>query len=63
MTFRIGLIGLGQIGALYDLQEHTCMTHLRAIKQSTVFELSFAIDPCYSEKKEKLFLVKRFFQI
>lgn len=61
MKFRIGLIGLGQIGALYDLQEHTCMTHLRAIKQSTVFELSFAIDPCYSEKEGKAISGEAFF--
>ena len=43
------------------IYKNTCMTHLRAIKQSTVFELSFAIDPCYSEKEGKAISGEAFF--
>lgn len=53
MKFRVGLIGLGQIGALYDIHNRTCMTHLRAINRSKAFNLSFAIDPRYSVEEGK----------
>ena len=61
MTFRVGLIGLGQIGALYDIHDYTCMTHLRAINQSEAFNLSFAIDPRYSVKEGKAITGDAFF--
>lgn len=61
MTFRVGLIGLGQIGALYDICDHTCMTHLRAISQNSAFDLSFAIDPCYSAQDGKAIAGEAFF--
>lgn len=61
MTFSVGLIGLGQIGALYDISGHTCMTHLRAINQNVAFDLSFAIDPNYSMQEGKAIAGDAFF--
>lgn len=61
MTFRVGLIGLGQIGALYDRNDNTCMTHLRAINQNGAFDLSFAVDPCYSAQEGKAIASDAFF--
>jgi predicted dehydrogenase len=45
MTFTVGLIGLGKIGAFYDLNSSNTMTHLNAISKDIRFSLSFAYDP------------------
>lgn len=50
MKFNVGLIGLGKIGASYDVHTSgpTTMTHLNAIIKDGRFNLSFAYDPCKS---------------
>ena len=48
MKFKVGLIGLGKVGALYDVSSSSSstMSHLNAIAKDNRFELSFAYDPC-----------------
>ncbi len=45
MNIKVGLIGLGKIGALYDINNQNIMTHIKAILNDKRFELSFAFDP------------------
>ena len=45
MKFSVGLIGLGKIGALYDINNQNIMSHLKAIIQDDRFDLGFAYDP------------------
>ena len=39
MKFSVGLIGLGKIGALYDINNQNIMSHLKAIIQDDRFDL------------------------
>ena len=44
MMFSVGLIGLGKIGALYDVNSSNTMSHLNFVAKSSRFSLSFAFD-------------------
>ena len=46
MTFTVGLVGLGRVGAQYDRDSLGVMSHLRAILENKSFILRFAYDPC-----------------
>jgi len=48
MVFTVGLIGLGKVGAFYDLNSPNTITHLNAISKDIRFSLSFAYDPIES---------------
>lgn len=45
MVFTVGLVGLGKIGALYDVNSSNTMSHLNAVAKDHRFSLSFACDP------------------
>ena len=45
MNYSVGLIGLGKIGALYDINNQNIMSHLKAIIRDDRFDLGFAYDP------------------
>lgn len=45
MAFSVGLVGLGQIGALYDLDSDNIISHINAITRDKRFNLCFAYDP------------------
>ena len=45
MIINVGLIGLGKIGALYDIDNNNLMSHLKTIINDKRFNLQFAYDP------------------
>lgn len=45
MMFSVGLIGLGKIAPLYDVNSSNTMSHLNAVAKGSRFSLSFAFDP------------------
>ena len=45
MIINTGLIGLGKIGALYDIDNNNLMSHLKTIINDKRFNLEFAYDP------------------
>jgi hypothetical protein len=45
MAYSVGLVGLGNIGALYDINSDNVMSHLKAITRDERFNLCFAYDP------------------
>ena len=55
MKIKVGLVGLGNIGALYDANGQNVMSHLNAINQDKRYSLSFAYDPnqknCFRAKE------------
>lgn len=55
MIIRVGLIGLGKIGAIYDLKNNNLISHLKTILNDNRFTLEFAYDPDI----KKCTLVKR----
>ena len=44
MVYNVGLIGLGNIGATYDLLSQNVMSHLKAIQTNRHFFLKFGYD-------------------
>jgi predicted dehydrogenase len=59
MKFNVGLIGLGNIGALYDQASNNIMTHLKAVIRDNRFSLSFAYDP----SDENCSIVRKYYGI
>ena len=51
-----GIIGLGKIGLLYDLNKKEILTYSKATKNK-LFQLDFACDP----NKQKLRIFKKFY--
>ena len=45
MVYNVGLIGLGKVGAFYDINNQNIMSHIKAIIGNKKFHLSFAYDP------------------
>lgn len=45
MIVKVGLIGLGKIGALYDIDNNNLTSHLKTIMKDERFNLEFAYDP------------------
>ena len=44
MTYKVGLIGLGKVGATYDVGRDSTMSHLKAVLKDNRFSLNFAYD-------------------
>ena len=44
MKVRVGLVGLGSIGALYDLNSHNHLSHLKTTIHDKRFTLNFGYD-------------------
>ena len=52
-----GIIGLGKIGLLYDLNKKEILTYSKALTKNKLFQLDFACDP----NKQKLRIFKKFY--
>lgn len=49
MTIKVGLIGLGKIGATYDLHNGNLVSHLKTILSDERFKLEFGYDPSLTQ--------------
>ena len=52
MTIKVGLIGLGKIGATYDLHNGNLLSHLKTILSDERFKLEFGFDPSPTQCSE-----------
>ncbi len=52
-----GIIGLGKIGLLYDLNKKEILTYSKALTKNKLFQLDFACDP----NKQRLKIFKKFY--